>query len=361
MKLGARIFKTGIAIVLSLFIAEIFHFPSPIFAPLAAIFAIQPSIYRSYLSIIEQVQGNVIGAVVAVLSVLAFGNHILVIGLAAIFVITINVKLNIEKTISLSLVTLIAIMVNPDENFIQFALIRFATVMTGVLSAFVVNLVFLPPKYENKLYQKVTTLTEEICKWIRISTRQASEHSHLKKDIESFKEEIDKLDQLYYLYKEERNYFKKETAVKSRKLVIYRQMLSATKKALETLKQLHRFENELIQLPEPLQNEIQEQLNNSIDRHEQILLKFIDKLKDPTQAIMDEQTLNIDRKELFTHFMKYKDDPALKEEDNFFHIMQLIATIIEYDEQLSHLDTLITSFKMYHKEENEMEMETSAN
>ncbi|MFD3203724.1 aromatic acid exporter family protein, partial [Bacillus sp. LR_5] len=56
MKLGARIFKTGIAITLALYLASWIGLPAPIFAGIAAIFAIQPSIYRSFLIIIDQVQ-----------------------------------------------------------------------------------------------------------------------------------------------------------------------------------------------------------------------------------------------------------------------------------------------------------------
>ena len=84
MKLGARILKTGIAIVLSLLIAQSLELPSPVFAGIAAIFAVQPTIYRSYLSIIEQIQGNTIGALLAAISVLLFGNNVFIIGLAAI-------------------------------------------------------------------------------------------------------------------------------------------------------------------------------------------------------------------------------------------------------------------------------------
>lgn len=62
MKLGARIFKTGIAITLALYLASWIGLPAPIFAGIAAIFAIQPSIYRSFLIIIDQVQANIIGA-----------------------------------------------------------------------------------------------------------------------------------------------------------------------------------------------------------------------------------------------------------------------------------------------------------
>ena len=92
MKLGARIFKTGVAIVFSLFIAELLQLPSPVFAGIAAIFAIQPSIYRSYKTAMEQVQGNLIGAIIAVIFSLAFGNDYIIVGFAAI--ITIRLCLN---------------------------------------------------------------------------------------------------------------------------------------------------------------------------------------------------------------------------------------------------------------------------
>ncbi len=146
MKLGARILKTGIALILSLLVAQSLGLPSPVFAGIAAIFAVQPTIYRSYLSIIEQVQGNTMGALLAVIFVLLFGNNVFIIGLAAIILIAIHLKLKLENAVGLSLVTLIAIMETPGDTFIQFALIRFSTIMLGVLSAFIVNLVFTATK-----------------------------------------------------------------------------------------------------------------------------------------------------------------------------------------------------------------------
>jgi uncharacterized membrane protein YgaE (UPF0421/DUF939 family) len=357
MKLGARIFKTGIAIVLALLLAEVFHLPSPIFAGIAAIFAIQPTIYRSYLSIIEQIQGNIIGALIAVLFVVTLGNSVAVIGLAAIIVITINLKLNISNTISLSLVTLIAIMETPGDAFIEFAIIRFLTILLGILSAFFVNLVFLPPKYENKLYLRIASITEEATKWIRINTRHASEHTFLKKDIEKIKEDLIKLNQLYIMYKEERSYFKRNTIAKARKLVIYRHMISTTKKAIEILKRLHRFENDVTHLPEDFHLEIQQQLDFLIDRHEQIMLKFIGKIKPQTPTEDDRTCLN--RKALFSLFIAKQKEMEYENEVTFFHIMQLISFIIEYDEHLDHLDVLVTSFKSYHKNENEVNIEES--
>ncbi|MBS4192499.1 aromatic acid exporter family protein [Bacillus sp. FJAT-49705] len=355
MKLGARILKTGIAIVLSLFLAELFQMPSPVFAAIAAIFAIQPTIYRSFLSIIEQVQGNAIGAIVAIVFVLVFGNHIFIIGLAAIVVITINLKLKIENTIGLALVTLIAIMETPGDTFIQFALIRFSTIMLGVFSAFIVNLLFLPPRYEKKLYFKLSDITEETTKWIRLTIRHASEHKLLKNDIGKMKETVRSLDHLYLMYKEERNYFKKDTIAKSRKLVIYRQMISTIKRSLETLRKLHRFENDLQEMPADFQYVVQQQLDCLIHYHEHVMLKFIGKVR--PQVVFEEGDIFLNRKELFNLFFSQQKEAKLEDDAILPHTMQIISAIIDYNEQVEHLDKLISSFQTYHKKSNEVTIE----
>jgi len=357
MKLGARILKTGIAIVLSLYLGLLLHSPSPVFAGIAAIFAIQPTIYRSYLTIMEQIQGNIIGALLAVVLVLLLGNHIIVIGLAAIIVILINLKLKLENTIGLSLVTLISIMETQSGNFIQFAGIRFTTIMIGVFSAFIVNLVFMPPRYENKLYFKIVNTTEEIIKWIRLSARHDYDHQLLKTDIKKFKDSINTMEQFYSMYKEERGYFKKNKLEKSRKLVIYRQLNLTAKKALETLKKLHRFENELLQLPEDFIQSIQEQLDSLIYFHEQVLLRFIGKI--PTPPSHTETSIYINKKELFDFFLAHQRDYSHMDNSHLYHTMQIIASIIDYGEQVEHLDTLIISFHSYHN--NQISIENAHN
>ena len=355
MKLGARIFKTGIAIVLSLFLSELLQLPSPVFAGIAAIFAVQPSIYRSYLSIVEQIQGNTIGAIIAVIFVLLFGNHLFIIGLAAIIVITINLRLKNETTIGLSLVTMIAIMETPGDSFIEFSVIRFSTIMLGVFSALLVNLVFIPPKYENKLYFKISFITEEITKWIRLNIRHASEHNLLKNDIEKMHDAIKKSETLYTLYKEERNYFKRTELTKSRKLVIYRQMISTDKKALETLKKMHRFENDLMEMSDDFQHMVQQQLDILTHYHEHVMLKFIGKVR--PQVTFEEGEITLNQIELFKLFTKQQQQEQPENEVILPHTMQIVSAIMDYSEQVEHLDLLITSFQAYHKEDNEVLIE----
>jgi uncharacterized membrane protein YgaE (UPF0421/DUF939 family) len=350
MKLGARILKTGIAITLALFLATAFQLPSAAFAGISAIFAIQPTIYRSYLSIIEQIQANVIGAGLAIGFGLIFGSHPIIIGLTAIIVIAINLKLKAENTIPVALVTVIAILESPGDDFIEVAFIRFFTILLGVLAAFIVNLVFIPPKYETKLYMRITENTEDIIKWIRINLRQASEHNVLKDEIVKLKEHMIKLDQLYLNYKEERNYFKRESYAKSRKLVLFRQMIVTTNRALETLKKLHRLENELHQMPESFQKVLISELDYLLYIHEESLLRFIGKIKtQPPSVPMRENKFN--KQQLTEVFMEFYKD---QDHSCFYHLLPLVSAIIDYSEQLEHLETLISSFQSFHKEDNEV-------
>ncbi|WP_035020588.1 FUSC family protein [Anoxybacillus flavithermus] len=349
MRLGARVLKTGIAITFALVLAKLLQLPSPVFAGISAVFAMQPTIYRSYLSLIEQVQANVIGAIFAIVFTLIFGHDPFIIGLTAILVIALFLRLRLESSISVALVTVIAIMEYTEQHFIEFALIRFSTIMLGVLAAFVVNLVFLPPKYEKKLYTKIVEYTEHILKWIRMNVRHASEHHLLKEDIEKLKENMMKLDQLYLLYKEERTYFRKQKYSKSRKLVLYRQMIVATNRALETLKLLHRLENELAHTSAELQNAIKNELDCLLNYHDQILLKFIGKAKsDPQSQFATEACFG--KKGLIHSFLSHYAEQSVHQEN--YQLFPLIGAIIEYSHQLEHLDTLIESFHHYHKEEH---------
>ncbi|MDW0117803.1 aromatic acid exporter family protein [Sporosarcina thermotolerans] len=350
MKLGARIFKTGIAIVFALFIADVLSLPNPVFAGIAAIFAIQPTIYRSYLTIVEQIQGNLIGAITAVIFVLVFGHQIVTVGFAAVIIILVMLKLGLEKSVSLALVTMIAIMEIKGDAFLSFATLRFVTIVIGVLSAFIVNLLFMPPKYETKLFQAIHQAQDEIIRWIRLAGRQASEHVATKKSLDKLKERLTNVNQLYTLFKEERSYFKRNTMVKARKLVIYRQMIAASESSHEVLFRLHKFENELLNLPEHFRMMIQERLDSLLTYHEQIHLKFVGKLKSGklTESLNEDY---IQRQEVMDIFAK--EIALTKEEEEFsaYHLLHVLSALLNYDEQLEHLDRLIVSNQRRHGHE----------
>ncbi|EIT84657.1 hypothetical protein A374_13235 [Fictibacillus macauensis ZFHKF-1] len=352
MKFGARMIKTGLAITMAIYLATLLGLSTPVFAAIAATFAIQPSIYRSYQTIIDQVQGNIVGAIFAIVAVLTIGNSPFVIGFVVILVIAVNLKLKIEKTISLAVVTVIAIMESQTGDFVSFALGRFLLVMLGVVSAFIVNLVFMPPKHETKLYFSISHLTDDIIKWMRMISRHATEYAAAKDDIGAMKDRMIKMDQLYLLYKEDRTYFKAHQFTKGRKLVIYRQMIFTTKKSFELLRKLNRNENELICMPEPLQTLMTEQLDFLTTYHEQILLKYTGKIRSQHAACMYEEYCE-HKNQLMSTFMSYYTTP---ENEKWMHLFPIFALIIDYSDQLEHLDRLVESFKNFHTDDNELNL-----
>lgn len=350
MKLGARIFKTGIAIVLALYVAQWLELPSPVLAGIAAIFAIQPNIYRSYLTVVEQIQANIIGAVIAITFVLAFGNHIIIIGLAAIIAIIILLKFNLEKSVPIALVTIVALMEVQNDQFVQFSMIRMFNISIGVLSSFLVNLVFLPPQYETKLFLSINQLTEEVLKWIRITSRNASESYSLKKDIMKQKEKLIKIDNMFLLYKEDRTPLKKNLRAKQRKIVLYRKLILTTRRSMEILQRLNQYENELHHLNPTLLRTMQDHLDCLVSYHEHLLLRFVGKARTTeTSEELFEPCMNRDE------FMRMFMDEIYKEKKEEIispiHLLHIVSSILEYGEKLEHLDHLITSFYKYHKDD----------
>lgn len=360
MKLGARIFKTGIAIVLALFASSLLDLPSPVFAGIAAVFAIQPTIYRSYLTVVEQMQANIIGAVVAISFVLLLGNHFLIVGIAAIVAISLILKMRLENTIGLALVTLIAIMEVQDEQFIQFASIRFLTIMIGVLSAFIVNLIFLPPKYETKLFMQINQVTEDTLKWIRLSMRNGAEYHLLKKDISKIRERLIKIDNLYLLYKEDRGTLKKNITAKKRKMVLYRKMISSTRRSFDILRRMNQFENEIYHLKPDVQKMMRDHLDYLMSYHEHLLLRYIGKAKQTTDT-EDIFELCINREEFLTLFANELKAAPTEEMNTSIHMLHVLSSILEYGENLEHLDHLISSYnKFHHDDEEPPELEDEA-
>ncbi|REJ24375.1 MAG: hypothetical protein C6P37_16125 [Caldibacillus debilis] len=352
MKLGARILKTGTAIVLALFLAELLKLPSPVFAGIAAIFAVQPSIYRSYLTIVEQIQGNIIGALCAILFYQLFGNHFVIIGLAAIIAIIIHLRLKIENTISLSLVTLVAIMVAPEDDFYSFAFIRFITILLGILSAFLINLALLPPKYETKLFKSIMEITGEVIKWIRISIYQASDHVELKNDIERIKERLIRLDQIFLFYKEERNFLRKHRYAKMRKVVLYRHMIATVRASLNVLKKLHQYENDLSLLPGHFTEKLKGCIEQLTISHEQILIRYTGKAKTKHEEKIGELD-SMKQSLLKLHLQCLKEEG---DEQAAYHILQMMAAVMEYNEHLLHLEKLINSLQSFHKDEGHVRL-----
>ncbi|WP_181350721.1 aromatic acid exporter family protein [Thalassobacillus sp. CUG 92003] len=349
MKLGARMMKTGLAVAVALYTASLFGFVSPIFAAIAAVFSIQPSIYRSYQSIVEQVQANIIGALIAIAAVFTLGNDPFVVAFAIIIVIgvTMNLKMN-ENTITLAVVAVIALMDSTDQTFIYFAASRFTSLIIGILAAFIVNLVFVPPRYETRLFGKIEYTTNDILQWLRVTIRHLSDEPALKYEINRIQDDIRWIDHTYLLFTEERTYSKRKRFSKSRKLVLFRQLIITTKKSLDVLKTFYRLGGKIEHIPEEFQDALVQELDKVMHAHEKLVLSLMGRVKETHKQALREIS-KPDIPMIVDRLIKVYEESNNSEKLAF---LPLASQLMEYHYQLEHLKRILQSYQKFHHEKH---------
>lgn len=149
MAFGARVLKTGIAVTLALFLSTLLNTHSPVGAAIAAIFAMQPSIYRSWRYFLDQLQTSTLGAIMALLGGMVFSNEPIAVGLVCVLVLMICLKINMADTVGLTLVTVVSVMEASGDW--KFAVTRFALTLIGIVSAFVINVSVFPRNRKGSL------------------------------------------------------------------------------------------------------------------------------------------------------------------------------------------------------------------
>ncbi|WP_175615538.1 FUSC family protein [Piscibacillus halophilus] len=341
MKLGARAFKTGLATAIALYVASAFGLKAGVFAAaIAAVSSIQPSIYRSVQTIIEQIQANIIGATLAIILVLSVGNEPFLIGFGIIIVIGICMLFKMkEDTTFIAIIAVIAIMESTQMPFIEQAGIRFSAIFIGIISAFVVNMAFLPPKYETRLFEQINSTTNDILQWIRVTTRHLSDQPALKREIERIQEDIRKLDQTYMLFSEERTYTRKKGYIRARKLVLFRQLIITTKKAFNVLQNLHRMDYEIEHFNSEVNKKIIEEVDKTLHTHEKLVLMYLGRIRKKEQDPL-EKISTPDIPNLVDQLMESYD-----EENDRMTFLPLASNLLEYHNELVHLKKLLVSYQ----------------
>lgn len=344
MKVGARAFKTGLAVAIALYVAGAFGMKAGVFAAaIAAVSSIQPSIHRSIVTILEQIQANLFGAVLAIILVLTIGNEPFLIGFGIMIVIGICMLLKINQDATyIAIITVIAIMESTDLPFLQFAGIRISAILIGIVSAFIVNSVFLPPKYETKLFNQINETTADILQWIRVTTRHLSNQPALKKEIKRLDQQLSKIDQIYSLHAGERIYSQKKAFARARKLVLFKQMIHTSKKAHLVLQNLHKLDYEIEHIDPDLNKQIVEEIDNTLNTHEKLILTYLGRIrKKQSNSVIEPTASNIP--ELVESLMdEQSENLAVR-----LKLLPLASTLMDYHNELMHFQKLLNSFQKH--------------
>ncbi|MGM8216290.1 FUSC family protein [Bacillaceae bacterium W0354] len=342
MKLGARAFKTGLATAIALYIASAFGFKAGIFAAVAAVTSIKPSIQSSVHTIFQQIQANILGAILAIGLVLSIGNEPFLIGFGIMIAIGICLLLKVnEDATFIAIITVIAIMDSTDLPFLQFAGIRISSIMIGIASAFVVNSVFLPPKHEMRLFEHINETTNDILQWIRVTTRHLSNQPALKKEIKRLDKELSKIDQIYAFYMGERIYSQKKAYARARKLVLFKQMIETSKKAHIVLQNLHRLDYDIEHIEAELNKELVEEIDLTLNVHEELILTYLGRIREhsPGEDHLTESNIPV----LVESLMDERSENLTVR----LKLLPLASTLMDYHNELMHFKRLLNSYQKH--------------
>jgi uncharacterized membrane protein YgaE (UPF0421/DUF939 family) len=330
---GARVVKTGIAVALALYITILFDLQpgDRIIACVAAIFSLQPSLYRSWQHLLEQVQANTLGAALALGIGYILPVNEIVIGLACIVVILITIALRMESTLSLVLVTVIVVLLAGGDP--EFALHRFLLILAGIGTAFAVNAVILPPNHTKLFMNDYRTALQSLSLLLRTAVSDELKVSESKTLREKLNDDYRRLSERYGMLEEEWKKWSRFRKQPSRQLVVHKQMVKALSAGLELLDAVE--EHYFGQQDRAAADEVFDACLEELMRfHEFTLLKYEDKMKPGEQF---SERVAADTEELLRSVVAHaaaSDDTQLK------HIV-VASAIYVYGHQLRRLDKMI--------------------
>jgi uncharacterized membrane protein YgaE (UPF0421/DUF939 family) len=335
VKVGPRVIKTGIAVTLALYICSILNLESAVFAGMAAIFTLQPSIYRTWKQVWNQVQTNLLGAIVALAGLYFLGNEPFSIGLVMIIVITISLKLKMADSLSLTLVTVLAIMSAPGNQDLLFALDRFGLTFIGMASALLVNIFISPPNYKKMFIDKVHSVFQNMSILMRTAVSNEMTEKSFQDQMRQLEKDILNLEEQFRLFDEEREKMAKLNNMDLREIVVFKQMFKSLQQGFIVLEDIDAFYFQ--SKPTTEENRLfDHHLELLIKYHELFLLKYDGKIK------MDDPQLEDDRMQQTRAFLEKVIHSY--QQDHKIQLTIIGSSIYNYAFQIDRLDRLVEQY-----------------
>jgi len=331
MTIGARVLKTGFAVALAIFVSSLAGFSSPIIAAVAAIFTIQPTIYRSWQQLLEQLQANVIGAALALGAVQVLGSRPIAVGLVCVAVILINIRLRIESAIGLTLVTVVAVMESNTGGW-EFAADRLAQILTGIGSAFLVNVLIAPPRPHRQFNEQVRSAYEQLSLLLRTAISNEIKENVHKEGKDRLHATLRKLDERFGHFEEEKFFSLRSKLKRARQLVVSKQHIKALQKGADLLDVV---EEHYFSTPgaEDWAGRFDARIEELTRYHEHILLKFEGKIKPEADIEPDGEPETKFAQQLTAYL-----DGSVSEHRGLIFVA---SSLFEYAYQLKRLDKLV--------------------
>ncbi|KAB8138108.1 aromatic acid exporter family protein [Gracilibacillus oryzae] len=338
MTFGPRILKTGLAVTLSIYICMLFGMENYVFAGVAAILAVQPSVYRTWKQLSDQIITNTLGASISLFFIYFFGVNAISIGLVITIMIAVNIKLKMENTIPLTLVTILAIMsATGGENY-DFALERFLVILIGTCTAVIVNIFIFPPKYKKKFIQDVNNTFQNMSLLLRTVISNEMKETSYQEINDKFKKDLVKLEDQFKMFDEERVKFGKTKRLNVREIILFKQMLKVLQEGNQLLDNIeeHYFQSKSLKDESKI---FDHQLEELIKYHEYLLLKYSGKIK--LEHERSEKDILKEKDKFYDQVLEFY---HLNKEQQLRHMI-IASSIIDYSFHLEKLEKLIDQYQ----------------
>lgn len=350
MKIGARTFKTGLAILIALILPNLVGLSDSVSLTVAAVvFTMMPSVQETFNQIGRRIVSNIIGGLIAYIVFNFLGDSYLMIAAASSILIAILHRLNLDNVIGLSTLTLINVMLFPGTNILATAIQRVTGTLMGVLIAFFVNTFVLPPKYDVKFYDLTINLTDNTMKYIRSMLRKNSQFPIMTTDLKKINGDLKKL-RRYHKYMQDPIYkqvFNSRYYSLLRFLVVSRQSIKANQTLYSLALTLHQSENTYNNLSTELRILIRERMETLLTAHEQILLKWNGRVL-PDEVNFITYKVDLRRSFMEAFYLEASSDESMEYDfSKGNNLLNIMTTIFEYDKELQHLNKLTNSYVKY--------------
>ena len=145
--IGPRLWKTGLAVALTLTLMRLVGLPYEVFGALAAVLAIAPTAANSLKTSLELIGANLLGGMVGTLAILVFGPNPVVIGLVVIGVLLLCQVMPWKHLSGTAVTVTLFVMAPHPEAVYAYAGMRLVSVFIGTIVGTLVNAFVLRPDY----------------------------------------------------------------------------------------------------------------------------------------------------------------------------------------------------------------------
>lgn len=154
---GWRIIKTGLAVGLAIWIAQLLKLENPFFCGFGAVFAMQTTIEGSLKEGLHRMQGTIFGAILGYLFSLVMINNALWTAFGLVIMLYLLKTLKWHESMPIASMVFIVILIASHGDPLTYAISRTLDTGLGIIVAFIVNRLVAPPKKAKPNKEKIDT------------------------------------------------------------------------------------------------------------------------------------------------------------------------------------------------------------